>query len=211
MFLFCHNYCTDQEFLYDSKTSGCYLLITKNASRAMTGLATVNPSRYSIQNIQFLKDNNIKTVGVFLREPYDRFISGLKWQMHWYEMSNVIVQRMIDINSVICVDAHTVPQFWYLLSTYGKVDLEFEFHDLADISKVIPEIQRENTSPISRDVTFPESFRDKFNFLYTEDIVLYNQFRNCKATLSDIIEKIKLEKNFTEEFLRYKKLLTYLE
>jgi len=161
--------------------------------------------------MQFLKDTNIKTVVVFLREPFDRFISELKWQMHWYEMSDVIIQRMLDINSVICVDAHTVPQFWYLLATYDKLDLEFEFYDLSDIDKVIPGIRKENTSPISKEISFPESFRDKFNYLYTEDIVLYNQFRNCKATLSDVIEKIKLEKDFTEEFLRYKKLLTYLE
>ena len=51
---------------------------------------------------------------------------------------------------------------------------------------------------------------NKLTFLYTEDIVMLNQFLNTTTTVDEIIKQIKLEKDFIHDVKQYQHQLTYL-
>lgn len=71
-----------------------------------------------------------------------------------------------------------------------------------------PDIKQLNTNSVPIQLT--DIVRDRLVHFYTEDIVLYNQFLNSSCQVDDVIDQIKLEKDFIDDIQQYRQELTYL-
>ena len=212
MLIFCNNFFSFREikFFINLRTDECIILIQKNGTQSLIDLAAAKPDLYKIVSVQHLKTHNIKKVTVFIREPLSRAMSGLYTQMELYGITPKAIDTMMNQDEMFYVfDGHTAPQFWFLLRLATVLDVEFQIKPLSDLNLVDTDIQTLNVSRAIVEITNP-TIRDRLIHFYTEDIVLYNQFLNTVCSVDQIIEKIKLEKDFVEDVQQYRQVLTYL-
>ena len=209
MLNFLNNYLSEfAELLYDQHEKICYLLIYKNGTRSLVDLHTNDPSRYKhyLGNNpkNFIKEYNISTVTIFVRDPIARFLSGLYTQSYIYGMSiDKVAKDFNKDNDVRFFDAHTIPQFWFLLRFSNQCPTTLlNIVDFSELKKIVK--SQLNRSLIKYNINIlNDTVRNKIDHYYTEDIVLYNQFINSTVTIDQIIKKIKLEKNFVNDILQY--------
>ena len=163
---------------------------------------------------EFLTRYNISTITVFVREPISRFLSGLVTQQRLYGFSfNKLIKTWHNIpgQSIAIFDLHTVPQFSFLLRATRPSRLKFQIFDLDRVNEFYPEIGYHNINSKSvKWSQFSPQLQDKIVHFFTEDMVLYNQFQDQTVSLEEILESIKKEKVFTDEYKKYYPLLTYL-
>jgi hypothetical protein len=198
------------ELIYDSHDKICYLLIYKNGTRSLVNLLEKDNKRYHqyVGNnpSEFLKLHNVSVVTVFIREPITRFISGLNTQVKLYGIDpKKLIDYTNEVNSINLFDVHIVPQFWFFLRLRNCCpDIKFKITPFSEISKIVDVHinPSDKTIPISMD-KFNIQVQDKINYHCTEDIVLYYQFMNTTSTVEQIIEKIKLEKDFINNLKDY--------
>jgi hypothetical protein len=213
MLIFCNNFfsATDIEFLVNTQTDECFMLIQKNGTQSLTNLAIIKPKKFKIVSINYLKENNINKVTVFVREPIGRVISGLNTQKKLLKISKQELEVILNQEETFYVyDLHTVPQFWFLLKLSTVADVKFQIKPMSELASVDTDIKNIHISylePIS--ITNPKILERLVHF-YTEDIVLCNQFLNTLSGIDSIIEKIKLEKDFINDLQQYRQVLTYL-
>jgi len=109
-------------------------------------------------------------------------------------------------------DEHTLPQFWFLLrAAKNNNNLKFKLKPLSDM-KTIDNIGHLNSRAQHKNgkINLNDRALTKLEFLYTEDIVMFNQFLNTTTTVDEIIKQIKLEKDFINDVKQYQYQLTYL-
>ena len=215
MLVFCNNFLNSPQFLYDSQLNRCYLLIRKNGSSSLRKLAAnTDPIRYSIQNLEFLKQKNITNIVVFLRHPIDRYKSGLKTYIQLGGISPEATAALWDAGMLMFHDRHTTPQFWELLAIHRKLNVIFEFYSLDEINRIIPNIghfnKRNDVIAENNEDNIPDNILNQLNHFYTEDLVLYNKFLGIKTTIDKVINEIKLEKDFVNDYSQYQNILNYL-
>lgn len=218
MLIFLNYYlCPGGEVVLNQETKECYLYIYKNGTRSLHQLLDID-SKYVHYNgnelTDFLNQYGVNELTVFLREPIDRIISAIHTQSQMYKMPIDVFEEFVNSDN-ICLpiqDQHTIPQFWYLLrASENNSNLKFNIKPLAEINK-IENIGHLNAHPKDKikNLNLNERALNKLDFLYTEDVVLFNQFLNTTTTVNEIIEKIKLEKSFIDTVKEYQHQLTYL-
>ena len=210
------------ELVFDKKLCQCYLLILKNGTRSLVNLVQSDPNRflyfYGGDSSEFLQQHNINELTVFLRDPIKRFFSGLMQQKQNY---NFDVQSVIDVwegrvnyyhpdANITMFDSHNAPQFLFLLRATKPKGLKFNFVSLSRLSELYPNSRKVNIGEKFDFSGLSTSLMNKIEYYLTEDIVLYNQFLNKVTGIEPIIEQIKLETQFFEEYRSYYKVLTYL-
>ena len=212
MLVYCNNLLSSSKILHDKMNDKNYLLIHKNGSSSLEKLARRNPSRYTIHNDTFLNSTTNTEIIVFVREPIERFKSGLRTQISLLGLPPKITLSQINDKEIInFFDLHTTPQFWVLLSLAKKYSVIFKILPLNDINNVDDNMYHENKGLNSSvKLTFTDLALLRLEHFYTEDTVLYYQFLNSTTTIDEIINKIKLEKNFVNDLSQYKQVLTYL-
>ena len=178
-------------------------------------MAQNNPSRYSIQGRDFIKQHGITDITVFIREPIDRAMSAFATQMDIYGIAPEILETiMIEHRIIPLIDLHIIPQFWHLLDLANEYkELKFNLLPLAELNQVdasIEHLYKRSVRMPTLKLNLTEPVINRLIHLLTEDIVLYNQFVNSTATIDEIIEKIKLETNFVNDIRSYQRELTYL-
>jgi len=201
-----------QKILHDRISNRNYLLIHKNGSTSLESLATTNPQRYTVYDSDFF--NNFTTeleVIAFIREPIDRFVSGLFTQMSLYQIPKQVIVNMINNNETISfLDLHTTPQFWKILSLGKKYHIKFKLLPMSEMYKVDKNIKHLNKGPTVNIIHLTKQIIQRLDHFYTEDVVMYTNFLNCTVSVDEIINRIKLEKNFVDDLMQYKQSLTYL-
>lgn len=218
MLIFLNYYlCPGGEVVLNQETKECYLYIYKNGTRSLHQLLDID-SKYVHYNgnelTDFLNQYGVNELTVFLREPIDRIISAIYTQSQMYKMPINVFEEFINSDN-ICLpiqDQHTIPQFWYLLrASENNSNLKFNIKPLSEINK-INNIGHLNAHPKDKikNLNLNNRALNKLDFLYTEDVVLFNQFLNTTTTVNEIIEKIKLEKSFIDTVKEYQHQLTYL-
>ena len=214
------NYCFSPfcELFYDITNEKTYIGIPKNGSTSLRKLKDDLPTKFHYyfgdQPDEFIKKHNISEVTVFFRDPYERFVSALNQQSKRVDMS--IDQLLSRINYPLTqynfhfFDGHTNSQFSYLYRFPEHDKILFNFKPLVEISNVHEYLDHIN---YSIDIKLPDNFlsRDKINFFYTEDTVIYNQFINTSVYMKDIINQIQLETEFVQEMKKYCNIINYLK
>jgi hypothetical protein len=195
--------------LHDNVMNMCYLLIPKNGSSSLSNLTLIDPDRYTVQSKDFVDTNNITKVVVFVRDPIERYLSGLNTQLEMYKFDPEFVLDLINkTNYIPNFDLHTTPQFWFLITLSRHNQIEFDIRSIKDIQLVDSRIEKCNVS--NCDITLTDAALDHLDHLYTEDIVLYNQFMNKTTQVQDVVSAIKKETTFIDDLRYYKTNLTYL-
>lgn len=210
MLIFCNNFLSNnQDILVNHVTNQCYMLIQKNGTQSLTNLANSNPAMFSVQSSNYLIKNGIKQITMFVRDPISRVLSGLTTQMNLYEMSPRVIDYVLNNEETFTIfDSHTVPQFWFMMKLSKNCKIEFKIEPMSMLKNVHPDIMQLNTNSVSTQLT--DAVRNRLIHFYTEDIVLYNQFLNRTCQINDIIDQIKLEKDFVKDIQQYRQELTYL-
>lgn len=185
------------------------MLIQKNGTQSLTNLANSNPDMFSVQSSNYLTTNGIKQITMFVRDPISRVLSGLTTQMNLYGMSPGVIDHVLNNEETFTIfDSHTVPQFWFIMKLSKNCKIEFKIEPMSMLKNVHPDIMQLNTNSVSTKLT--DAVRNRLIHFYTEDIVLYNQFLNQTCQINDIINQIKLEKDFVKDIQQYRQELTYL-
>jgi hypothetical protein len=213
------------EIVFDIETSRCLLLIEKNASSSQFKLTKTYNKRFKYFNgamaIEFLKQNKIQEITVFIREPISRFQSGLGQQMKFYGMTQQTLDTSVFLTDSVderkksfgvplhinLFDTHTSPQFWSLFRLHKSLpEIKFCLYNIDRYSLMYPfasTVNKNNNKPI-----IPDKALDQLDFFYTEDIVLFNQCLDSVMSFEEIVNKIKLEKEFINEISNYKEILS---
>jgi len=211
MLVYCNNLFADQTILVDRISDTKYLLIHKNGSTSLEELANKNPNRYELHQADCLDKNKIEEVVVFVRDPIERFFSGLRTQMELYKIPSSVITDMINRDNIVTFfDLHTTPQFWKILGLGKQYQVKFKLLPMSRLHTVDDTIKHLNKSLIDTRLELTNRALQRLDHFYTEDIIMYNNFLNTVVSVDDIIEKIKLEKNFVDDFNKYKQMLTYL-
>ena len=223
LFLLNTFFSSNVEIIYDNQTCQCIFLIKKNASTSLFRLSKEHSDRFSYFHgesaVEFLQKNKITSVTVFIRDPIGRFLSGLGQQMN----DLGITQKNLDIHvfqtgyiderkndnmhlNLSLFDLHTAPQFWSLYRLHRVLpDIKFYLLDLKEYFLFYPFAPIENQR-LNKPIVPPNAM-DQLDFYLSEDIVLYNQCLNQTLKFDEIVEKIKLERNFVNEISSYKDIL----
>jgi hypothetical protein len=212
MLNFCNNLLgSGAKFVVNTQTNECFALILKNGSTTLKSLAIDKPELFKVVSEEYVKNNSIKTVTVFVRDAITRVLSGLATQSDTLQIPKHVIEHTLNQQEYFHIyDAHTAPQFWFLLKISRVLDVNFQIKPLSDIQYVDTDVPHKNvnSNTVIR-LTNPIMIEKLIHF-YTEDIVLYNQFLNTTCSIDSIIEKIKLEKNFVDDLQQYRSILTYL-
>jgi hypothetical protein len=210
MLIFCNNfYSNNQDILVNRVTNQCYMLIQKNGTQSLLGLTRSNPSMFSVESSNYLIKNGIKQITVFVRDPISRVLSGLTTQMMMYGMSSTAINHvLVNEETFTIFDSHTVPQFWFMMKLSKNCNIEFKIEPMSMLKNVHPDIKQLNKNSVSIQLT--DAIRQRLVHFYTEDIVLCNQFLNSFCHIEDVINQIKLEKDFINDIQQYRRELTYL-
>lgn len=115
----------DEQFFYP---------IFKNGSSSLTMYTEEN-------NLNILKNKEIsslKKITVFLREPKERFVSGV--YTFFYLTNNQLIDDTIlkKIESCDIIDRHFVPQYVWLLHLYKYFKGLIEFRPVSELYELIP-------------------------------------------------------------------------
>ena len=210
MLIFCNNfYSKNLDIFVNRVTNQCYMLIQKNGTQSLIDLVKSNPAMFSIESSDYLIKNGIKQITVFVRDPLPRVLSGLTTQMKLYGMSLKSVNDVLNNQETFTIfDSHTVPQFWFMMKLSKNCNIEFKIEPMSMLKNVHPNIKQLNTNSVPIQLT--DTVKDRLVHFYTEDIVLYNQFLNSSCQVDDVIDQIKLEKDFIDDIQQYRRELTYL-
>jgi hypothetical protein len=209
--------CRGGEVILNQETKECYLYIYKNGTSSLEQLEATN-SKYihycGADLTEFLNQHGINELTVFLRDPIGRIISALHTQTLIYKISIDVIENVLNSDTIrlLIQDEHTIPQFWYLLrAAENNSNLKFKLKPLSEM-KMIDGIQHlfPSSNFMIRNFNFNDRALNKLKFLYTEDIVMFENFLNTTTTLDNIINQIKLEKDFIDDIKQYKHQLTYL-
>ena len=210
--------CKGGEVILNQETKECYLYIYKNGTRSLEQLAKTN-SKYihyvGAELSEFLHQHNITEITVFLRDPLERIFSALHTHTNIYKIPIDTIEEFLnsDKRRLPIQDEHTIPQFWYLLrAAETNSELTFKLRSLSEMKMIDSNIGHLNkSSGINiRNFNLNKQALDTLDFLYTEDIVMYNQFLNTTTTVDDIIKQIKKEQDFIANIKQYQHQLTYL-
>ena len=211
MLIFYNNFLPENPIiLYDNEKNKGYTLITKCGTSSLRNLAETKPLRFSVQEI---KKHSVTDITVFLRDPIDRFISGLTTQMNMYGFDHKAIINMININHVIpIIDTHTSPQFCFLLKHGLDTTVQFTFKDISSITDVDSSISQLNVNSVKdKDkLKLTKETKNQLAHFFTEDIVLYNQFLNSTTTLETVIDAIKKETKFVNDMSQHTRAINYL-
>jgi len=201
--------------LYDNEKNKGYTLIPKCGTKSLLDLAETKPLRFSVQEIKKHTDS-ATDITVFLRDPIDRFISGLITQMNMYGFDDKAMMKMINTNDIFpiipIIDTHTSPQFWFLLKDGLDTNVQFTFKDISSITDVDSSISQLNVNSVKdKDkLKLTKETKNRLAHFFTEDIVLYNQFLNSTTTLKTVINAIKKETKFVDDMSQHTRAINYL-
>jgi hypothetical protein len=121
------------------------------------GRSSLTNSMYS-KGWKFVSEDKIKTIQepftVFLRDPWDRFLSGVNtYLQHLENEGNSLDTHTVlyFVNRYLFLNRHYAPQFFWLLNLakFVGIDAQVSLRNLADISTLVDMNHRARVAPIT--------------------------------------------------------------
>lgn len=164
----------------------CILIIFKNGRTSCCKYATNN--KLSFLGNQKIK--NVNLINVFLRDPKERFMSGVN---SYSIFNNIILNKefLQDIEKFKLVDKHFVPQIFYLFHLYKLYKGKIKIHSLKDLKKYIPNHDKPHPS-----TTFTKKQKKLICSINCEeyirdDLALIKKYMGKTVNLSKIVREFK--------------------
>ena len=159
--------------------------IFKNGRSSLTNFATEN-------NLRIYKNNELAEldlVTVFLRDPVERFVSGVNTVIEFENVSNV-KQLLDQIEQLKFYNRHFIPQILWLFHLYKYFKGDIKFRSVTDLYDIIPNRDSPNVkklTPHRKDQILSINYS-----AYTDvDERLMYRHLNKTRPLKNIIEEFK--------------------
>lgn len=129
---------------------------------------------------------SLDTVEIFVRNPVDRFFSGLNtWIEHNRHLDKDTMLFMAG--NYLFINRHYVPQFHWLVNLHRFTQAQIKINPIEKLSTVTNLKLNENKNKVHYDIAyFP-----KVAFYMQLDKVLTETFLNQTVTFSEIVQAIK--------------------
>lgn len=187
-----------------TKDGECILPILKNGSQSLHRLAKKYPMEY-----QFIPlDSSVKKVTVFLRDPIERFCSGLNTQSQLYSIDISVLLERISNGKIPIIDDHILPQFYFLLRIPLR-RIKFSFKSISELNQ-LKNIEHINQS--KNNINLSQTLKNRIRHFLTDDAILYDKFLDNNAMLHTVINEIKKESNYIKDIKYFDRVVKlYME
>ena len=156
--------------------------IHKNGSSSLmaSGFSIVDPGDYK----------SIETIQVFVREPYQRFLSGVNTYLkHNFNKNR---DSLLDfISEFLFINNHFCPQFYWLVNLQRFTTANILLRDISSLKEITP--KHKNFEKANEYQYLNEVFENhkKLHFYLALDKVLYWDMLNKTVTMPEICSALK--------------------
>jgi len=132
---------------------------------------------------------NAKCITVYVREPLDRFYSGVNTYLKNNPIldSNTVIEL---INRHLFLDRHFCPQFYWLVNLRRFTSAEYKILDMSQLSNTTT--LHVNKSEAHTTSDYFES-NDKIHFYLSMDKILYWDLMGETVSFNDIVYTLKIK------------------
>lgn len=172
------------------------------------GSSTLNRVPHRILGIDELK--KIDTVDVFVRDPYERFLSGV--QTYLKHNSHLHRETALHfISEYLFLNRHFCPQFHWLINLQRHAKVGMRLLPMTKLSEITDSIKNHHTPDPEIGCYFANNLKVKFYLQL--DKVLTEQLLGQTVTMEDILYMLEryYPQVYTEVVARSKELCTVLE
>lgn len=134
----------------------------------------------------------VESIDVYLREPFERYVSGVNSYIHWQTQDDPQVndQTLLKyIDRFPFIDRHFCPQYYWLCNLARYTNATFNFKPLKEVSTLTDgEFMRPRGSR-GRLISEMEYMRD--NKFLKLDYIIIDKFMNTNVTIQEINRNFK--------------------
>jgi len=140
--------------------------------------------------------NIIQPITIFLRDPRDRFLSGVNTYLQ--HLGNTLDQHTVlyFVNQYLFLNRHYAPQFFWLLNLarFSRRDTLVTFKPMTEISQLTDRYSRANVEPITNELEEKINLFNwsKLDLYFHLDQILLNHIGQT-TTIHNLIAHIRLD------------------
>lgn len=130
----------------------------------------------------------LKTVEVFLREPFERYVSGVQTYLRYNpELDRKTTLQLIE--EFLFLNRHFALQFHWLVNLQRFTDASLTFKNISELNNDIGT----TWNTLTRDIALTNRFKenDKLHFYLQLDKILYEDFMGKTVKFKDILTHLK--------------------
>lgn len=169
-----------------------------------------NTSIRKTKNIKLISENHfneLTDIDIFIRNPYDRYVSGVQRYVESFNKSYDKETILKIIDDSLFLNRHFSLQFHWLVNLRRYTNANLHIRPMAELNDIVD--THENIS--TRDEYINQYFINNQTLMYylTLDEVLFNDFMGTSVRFNEIVQFIKV--NFNEQYndiLMYSKEIT---
>ena len=154
--------------------------IYKNASSTI--------AKVSLRDVPYYQHADIKTVEVYLREPFDRYVSGVQTYLsHRPELDRETALKFIE--EFLFLNSHFSLQFHWLVNLSRHTDAWMYFRHIDELKDTTSQVW----NALSRDQTLLDRFGNnaKLSYYLMLDKIVYEEFIGQTVSFRQVCEHIK--------------------
>ena len=141
------------------------------------------------RKISALEFADVKTVEVFLRDPLDRYISGVQTYLKKldYKYDRETVLSMID--QYLFLNRHFCLQFHWLINLSRHTQAQIHVRSISELKDLTNLVW--NTAPDDKDLVARFAVNQKLDFYLQLDKILINDFMHKIVRFQDVVAHVK--------------------
>ena len=143
---------------------------------------------YPIVSSEKLKD--IEVIDVYVRDPYERFLSGVQTFLAHLNPAYDRKTALLFISEYLFINRHFCPQFHWLLNLRRHTDARIRINHLSSLSDITTLHENKQAIDLSLDAVFKSNA--KLHFYLSVDKVLTELLIGQTVEFSDIVKLIKI-------------------
>jgi len=170
----------DQYKIYELTPNQFVYPIYKNASTTI--------AKTAIADVPYYKHAQIQVIDIYLREPFDRYVSGVQTYLRYRpELDRATALRFID--EFLFLNSHFSLQFHWIVNLARHRDAWMRFRHVDELKSTTDAVW--NT--LTRDQTLVDHFthNNKLNFYLELDKLIYENFIGTTVSFRQICERIR--------------------
>ncbi len=132
--------------------------------------------------------NRCNTITVYIREPMQRFISGVNTYTYFEQQKDPTLDNDVILNKIknkTVLDEHFMPQFDWINRLGKYFDFWIEFVNVEELMKLIPD---RGGPPVPTITDERKQKISSLNFDLSNDYVIWNEWMNKRVNIKDFID-----------------------
>lgn len=141
-------------------------------------------------NLKRVSDlSSLEVIDVIIREPYERFYSGVNTYIQHLDSSLDKNTALFFINNYLFLNRHFCPQFYWLVNLKRFTDAKFRLLSMTALS----DITTMTLNKTDVDKSLKNKFSDKLDFYLQMDKILYEDLIGKTVSFEEILNALKLK------------------